>query len=313
MRVMYITLQIAVLSSVLFHYGVFPAAAQFGGQTAEPATPPAEEDAPGKNLHAYGTLSLEQAIAQSLRTNPELLIADAKVRQAKAELNRARLTVVRDVTVAYQNWMAAKQDLPFSEKMSKQGKRTTAEVLAAKQKLAGCEYELMYLLGASAEASSDDAEAADAIETQGEKGGLPGVVFRNAGQPAGRPEIPQRYQEVMKLNVELNFIEQPLSEVLEYLKAATEGEISFMFKDPNEQLENSRPKLNFQFRVTIAAALEAVADQTDVCFVFRDYGVLVVSREDAWQYRGAAIPNDTPLKASGGEGGGGMTGGGGYF
>ena len=42
------------------------------------------------------------------------------------------------------------------------------------------------------------------------------------------------------------------------------------------------------------AALEAVADQTGCCFVFRDYGMLVMRRSEASEYRGAAIPSDTP-------------------
>ncbi|HVC95462.1 MAG TPA: hypothetical protein VND64_17325, partial [Pirellulales bacterium] len=297
-------MQIAILSAAWFLGGTCPAAAQDEQEpTAKQAAAPVDDDSPEKPLHAYGTLSLEQAIAQALRTNPELLIADAKARQMKAELNQARLTVVRDVTVAYQNWAAAKQNLPFSEKMTKQGYRTSAEVLAAKQKLAASEYELMYLLGAGAESDSDDAEASDAAEPPGADRGARGHGSRTARQDGVRPEIPLRYREWMKKNVEFDVTDQPLSDALEYLKLATEEFSTFVFKGT----EGPRDvPLTLKLRsVTLAAALEALADQTDVCFVFRDYGVLVVQRDDAWQYGGAAIPSDTPLRAKGGTGGGG--------
>lgn len=40
-----------------------------------------------------------------------------------------------------------------------------------------------------------------------------------------------------------------------------------------------------------------LADLTDSAFIFRDYGLLAVPREDAWKYSGAAIPADAPLTA----------------
>ena len=54
---------------------------------------PAEEKKPSQ---------LEELLAQALRDNPDMRVADAKVREAEAELNRARLLVIQKV-VAHQH------------------------------------------------------------------------------------------------------------------------------------------------------------------------------------------------------------------
>jgi len=281
-----------------------PAAAQDDQKpTAKQATAPVEDGKlPERKRAAALPLSLEQAMTQAVRTNPDLLIAEAKVRQMEAELNLTRLAVARDVTVAYHKWENAKQKSSFDEKMHRRGLFDSNALAAARQELAECESELMYLLGIRGDADSDDAGSGTKTEAL-----VPPVLTGQVGglapnQPAGRPEIPQRYREVMTKLVDLDFTDQPLSDILEYLQQATGGEFSFVFKDPDETSVTVTLTLTIK-KVTFAAALEALADQTGWCFVFRDYGVLVVRREDAWQYRGAAIPSDTPLTMPGGKAG----------
>jgi hypothetical protein len=63
------------------------------GSDAKDARKPAEEKKPSQ---------LEELIAQALRDNPDLRVADAKLREADAELNRVRLQVIQKV-VAHQH------------------------------------------------------------------------------------------------------------------------------------------------------------------------------------------------------------------
>jgi hypothetical protein len=151
------------------------------------------------------------------------------------------------------------------------------------QALAECESELMYLLGIRADAAAGDVGSSAGGEAPGLKRGPP----RSA-----RPEIPTRFHEALQKTVELDFTEQPLSDVLMYLQNALGNEVAFVFK---EQIDTPVTLSLRGDKLSLKAGLEALADKTDCCFIFRDYGVLVVNRDDAWQYLGAVISSDAPL------------------
>jgi hypothetical protein len=132
------------------------------GQEAAPAagTPPAAgadkpKDAPAKS-------KLEEMLQQALQNNPDLRLAAAKVAEAEAELNRARLLVVQKVGAAYQAIEAQKAavesaaaELEEAKMASNTGSVAEATLRAAAQgklidakaKLAALETELPYLLG----------------------------------------------------------------------------------------------------------------------------------------------------------------------
>src|SRR5438093_12866113 len=75
----------AALAGLLF--GV----AAFGQQPAKPgAADKKEEQKPAAG-------SLEDLIAQALRNNPDIRVAEAKVREAEAELNRTQISVAQKV------------------------------------------------------------------------------------------------------------------------------------------------------------------------------------------------------------------------
>jgi len=76
-----------------------------GQSAAPPPKNPAEElveKARKQLLEAKKPSALEELLAQALRDNPDVRVADAKVREAEAELNRARLLVIQKV-VAHQH------------------------------------------------------------------------------------------------------------------------------------------------------------------------------------------------------------------
>src|SRR4051812_17698932 len=45
---------------------------------------------------------LEDALTQALKNNPEILLKDARVREAEAELSKTRLEVLQKVVIVYQ-------------------------------------------------------------------------------------------------------------------------------------------------------------------------------------------------------------------
>jgi hypothetical protein len=107
---------------------------------------------------------LEDLLAQALRDNPDIRVAESKVREAEAELNRARLAVTQKV-VAHQRDLAEQQaliDLANAKlarlrQLHKTGNLSAHELEAAeanlqkaKADLARVEADLNFLLGANA-------------------------------------------------------------------------------------------------------------------------------------------------------------------
>jgi hypothetical protein len=112
---------------------------------AKPADPkkPAEEKKPSQ---------LEELIAQALRDNPDIRVAEAKTREAEAELSRVRLQVIQKV-VAHQHTV----DTLESAVRGAEANLTLAE---AKAKLAETEYQRMLNLKNAVTPSDLDAARA---------------------------------------------------------------------------------------------------------------------------------------------------------
>jgi hypothetical protein len=60
--------------------------------------------------------TLEQLIAEALKSNPDIRVAESKVRETDAELGRTRLKVVSDVTFLHAEIQAAKAMVDFTQK-----------------------------------------------------------------------------------------------------------------------------------------------------------------------------------------------------
>ena len=132
----------------------------------QPATPAPVKDAP-KDQPAKS--KLEEMIEKALHDNPDLRLAEAKLAEAEAELNKARLLVVQKVAAQYQAVEAQKAAVEgaaaeleetktaYKAATVSQSVMRTAEqkLIDAKAKLASLEAELPYLLGQQAEGKID--------------------------------------------------------------------------------------------------------------------------------------------------------------
>ncbi len=107
---------------------------------------------------------LEKALEESLKSNPDLRVAAAKVHEAEATLSRARLQVTQKVVTAYQAVEIAKATVNIAQKTLERLRalqksnavaaedvaKAEQELTAAKGKLATAEADFNYLLGKSA-------------------------------------------------------------------------------------------------------------------------------------------------------------------
>jgi hypothetical protein len=75
-----------------------------------PQKPEAKESAPREKPS-----QLEELLARALKENPDVRVAEAKLREAEAELNRARLQVTQKVVVAHHNTELATQAVFVAE------------------------------------------------------------------------------------------------------------------------------------------------------------------------------------------------------
>ncbi len=119
--------------------------------------PPTAKD---KDKEAPAKSQLELMLEIALKSNPDIRVAEAKAREADAELNRTRLAVTQKVVVLYNNLESARANLKLAERdlarleaLGKTGvaaaERDAAEakVMQAKADLAKLEAEVPFLLG----------------------------------------------------------------------------------------------------------------------------------------------------------------------
>jgi hypothetical protein len=288
--------------------------------------------------------NLADALSRALHNSPTISLAEAKVRQAQAELYEARIGVVRDVTLAMQRRAYRKSLLE---------KYNVPEAIdKVREQILEDEGQIMYLLGIGAEPHTAAPHSPSAGDSQAGPGAM-GMMMRGMGMgmggamggpgggmmaggmggggmmgggmggggmapggmmggsmgPAGgsmqsammgmmgggssssattsaksESSPPDKLQKSLQSRVDLDFTEQPLGDVLDYLSQA--AEVTFVRK----QKDLSSPVTASLRQVPLEVALQAIADLTDYCFVFRDYGILVINRNQAHSYLDAGIP-----------------------
>lgn len=231
--------------------------------------------------------SLEEQLAAAMRANPEVLLAEAKVRQAQAELNHVRLRVTREVIAAHheqelleQHVRTAAMRLEAAQRRASSGMASTDEELEvllarseAQARLAEGEATLKYLLGTGGTMTpADDGEKEDA-------------------RPIERPPIPEKYRQVLDKRVSF-MLEGSIAwpDAATRLQTAIGDELMkfFLVND----LINTASRWNLECKdVPLRSALEMICDHNPIAvFVFKDYGVLITKRGLAAGTAGATIP-----------------------
>jgi hypothetical protein len=253
-------------------------------------------------------MSLEEMLNKAFKDNPDIRVAEAKVREAEAELNRARLQVTQKVIALHRALEAQRSLTELAQKNLDQVRRERKandtdqnfgamaqnRLAKAKEKLAEIEAELPYLIGNPPVADRKlDFSLSNLHEL------TPQLQFRpirrelielkpfditldrrlpiNWPFPAG-PATGSKVDQLRKdldKNMKVQFEDALFSEVIERIEL-TSG-IAFRILDTKERdISFQKVTLKLKDSVTIGAALQALEDSfPGLRFIVRDYGVLV--------------------------------------
>ncbi len=267
------------------------------------------------------TLSLEEMLAQALKNHPEVRIAEAKVREAEAEVDRARLQVTQKVIAAYraietERALVRDAETRHSHQVSLVSKGFASKsdlanlqtVLAdRKAKLAELEMELPYLLGRPSQTQSALRHLArayqvaqvDDLATQQSATRYVSALstqrllrsrLAQSGQEPIREPMADRIRKGLDTPVGVQYKDKPLTEVLKDLEKQVPG-VPFVPHLGSHQ--EVKVTVELAERVPLAAALQALEDISGIRFGIREYGILAfgptravdgwVSPQDFWK------------------------------
>lgn len=228
--------------------------------------------------------SLEEAIAVALEKN-------ADIKTAKAKVNLARLTVESEqmrVSQGVVSSSALAQEAKALDAKIEETQRRVAEGSESKDTLVELRAKADQLKQSSRQQMDPNIVSPPAVPIFVQK------PFAEA--PLKRPEMQPEMQE--KLNIEISGLvavdgDKTLQEVLDMVSLEMGG---FNFVMDIEA--DSPAKLTLKLGSTsVRNVLLALSDQSDgICFVIRDYGILVTTRERAESINAPTIPEDVPLQ-----------------
>lgn len=220
---------------------------------------------------------LDELLANALRRNPEILVEEARVREAQAILNQARLAVTQAVVRLHfereeqQRVLAGRhQELVRHRALHQSGQLGAGElesleiaIAQTEGEIARIEAELRYAIGhggtlPEAELLADPRGAAAAKESR--------FTFP---APAPVPDPILAALDRAMLTVELQ--ETPIAEVIDLLADATGLEFVL---GPSLRDESMHVTLKLRGQTSARKLIHAIADQVEVEFVVRSYGIL---------------------------------------
>ena len=246
--------------------------------------------ASGGHQEAGGGRSIDALIEKGLAGNPEIRQAQAKLEEAKAALNDARLRVTLQIVeaanalrVAVAEQEAAELAVHTASQRADAGVTSQSERAQAIRALAHAESDrnvakarLAYLTGEGGEPAAGTVDPVAA----------PGMARsrwsddsrRMAGQKLGSLHVDEKQAPLVEALRRVLFGAQPRLNIV----------VDQDYKGGQQPID-----LELEGELTVAAVLAAVADRIpDVAFVFRDYGIYVTTRNKARNMRVPFIADD---------------------
>lgn len=231
--------------------------------------------------------ALEEMYERALRNNADIRVAEAKLREADAELNRIRQQVLHKIFKIHHEIDAAKALVDEYKArydrevflFEKGADISPAEVGAAKATLEKSkadyktlEAQLPYLLGQSV---SDKLPAATHDDAMRELVAL-ALSRVNSGAP---PSVPQKLAEAIRkaldTPVKAKFKDVPVAEAIANLKSAAAIDVNIHFNLRDRNLQDKAVNADFSAPVPLGAALQWFEDQFGWRFVLRSYGIVI--------------------------------------
>jgi hypothetical protein len=267
--------RISVLAVLVLIYGGGALLAQ------QPTTPlvPAKPATPDK-------MSLEELLAAALKDHPDLRVAEAKIREAEAELSRARILVAQKVITLHGSVTSARLAVEEATRRMEQMRKLAPNklisveelmlaetaVLQKRADLARLEAELPLLLG-QAPGDKGNRETLRIDYLQNLKGAYELTLVKE------RPvtgSVADKLRKSLDTSIPIKFEETTVSEMLDHFNDRLE--IAFLVLLTKDQ-KTQKVTLSFAKPLPAGAALQAISDATGLKFGVREYGVVVTKGE----------------------------------
>jgi hypothetical protein len=262
---------------------------------------------------------LAELLEQALKDNPDIRVAEAKLREAEAELSRTRLAVTQKVVALQRNLDDLKRQVKAAEDAFRQasdqyksGRRTQKEVesqardlQAAKTQLADLEAQALYLQGKPHQATDRAVRYRDLKDLTLRQGvrlwdvgtGKLVATFQPDAQPTIGGSVAEKIRKALDTSVSVDFKEMPVQEALKRLEQKAPG-VTFLVTTPLGNLADT--PINLQLRdVPLGAVFQALEDLFPIQmsngvwvglhFVVRDYGILVTSKQPSEPHRALSL------------------------
>jgi hypothetical protein len=226
--------------------------------------------------------TLDQALTAAMETNPTIVAArtvvDAaktKVTLAEAELSSARMKVAREIVRRWTEYQVQKRKYEEMLEVNRKTRGTfsASQIIEVGGLVSMSEMELRSLIG---QAPPPAAPGGPARRT---------VAFERPPKPLQLPRGPvvEKVRKALLETTQLEFTEQPLNDVVDYLKDVRKIEIQIDKKSLEDAGLGAETPITFNLKgVSLAGVFQALDDQyRDLKFVVRDYGILVTTPERA--------------------------------
>jgi hypothetical protein len=283
-----------------------------GAPLAHAQQPPARDSAARKEKPKEAApadrTALEDLLAQALKYNPDIRVAEARVQKAEAELNRTRLQVMQQVAAFDAARKVARGKVAQAEQEYERARRLTASagisaadlrateqaLIVARGELETVEAQMPSLLGKSSQRAQG--EKPDLFEHSLRMDGklLSGMQLEQdtaralaalAAAQAARTQdlVPDQVRKALETPISLEVKDMPLSDVLE----AIAGKTHVMIRNPLlPRWKEVNPKITLKLpeALPVRAVLQILEDEMPedpalgpMRFVVRGYGLLVVA------------------------------------
>jgi predicted HTH domain antitoxin len=273
------------------------AAQQPGGPPGSSDKQPGGPQLPGRPLRQNAPAEkskLEEMLAEALKNNPDIRVAAAKLAEAEAELNRARVQVTQQVATLYQGILSQKAVVEYAQKRYDRMKGLLADraidaklveeesdkLMAAKAKLAELEAQMPGLLGKTTrtEDSASDVRIAArlALELTGQQPN-PSELYRlTLARAVANPHkttgpMAERLRKALQTPVKVGYTDGPLPAFLDDLMKKAPG-LSIRC---SPHASYGKVRLHFEEPLPVTAVLQALEDDFNLRFIVREYGILV--------------------------------------
>lgn len=247
---------------------------------------------------------LEEMLAEAIKNNPDIRVAAAKLAEADAELNRARLQVMQKVVTLYHAIETQKRTVARWEsdakRLNEEAKRgiidhtvlaeTDHQLALAKGKLEELESQLPALLGKPARAEIDarvlEVYRVRELSDQLFRLDSPTIVRRESLISLAEWEkrhkatgpMSERLRKALQTSVTVDYKDMTFAAILKGLSKKVPG---LAFRHPTSSPDALKMSLQFEEALPVSAILQALADESGYSFFVREYGILVTLPHEA--------------------------------